>query len=414
MKFYVLDTNVLLYDPKSLLSFGDATIILPLTVLEELDSFKNGTQTINFCARTVIKNLNKIIKNSFKINNAGGILHTDPVNYQLEQLTNTPDNKILALVKHYKDQNYDITLVTKDIALQIKAIALGIKVDDFESNKEVLEFPGWGEYLVEDSIIDLIYQGPIASSLVSDQLIANQYLLLKSATGHTPGLAYYSSTKQTIERVGDSTAVGIKPQNLEQIFALDALFNEDIKLVALTGTSGSGKTLLSLAAALEKKKNYLQIYMAKPPVPVGKDIGFLPGNMKEKLDPYMQSFYDNLEVVKAVNSKLDIDKLLLEEKIKIAAIPYMRGRSLPRIWFIIDEVQNMTPHEIKTVITRAGEGTKIILLGDLTQIDSPYLDSKSNGLTHVITKFSGQSIFSHIDLKKSVRSKLAELAATIL
>jgi PhoH-like ATPase len=415
MKYFVLDTNVLLYDPNSLFSFGDATIVLPLVVLEELDSFKNGTQHINFCARTVIKNLNKIIKDSFKINNFGGSLLIDTVDYKIDHIDTKVDNKIIALVKHYKDINHDITLITKDIALKIKATGFGLSVENFESeSRSTIDFPGWSEIVVDDNIIDMIYDSAISSTLLPNELVPNQYLLLKSNTGSSPGLAYYNADKKTLEKVTDIAAAGVKPQNLEQIFALDALLNDDIKLVALTGTSGSGKTLLSLAAALERKKNYIQIYLAKPPIPVGKDIGYLPGNLKEKLDPYMQSFYDNLEVIKSINSKLDVTKLLTEEKIKVAAIPYMRGRSLPRIWFVIDEVQNMTPHEIKTIITRAGEGTKIVLLGDLTQIDSPYLDQNSNGLIYVINKFAGQSIFSHIDLKKSVRSRLAELASRIL
>lgn len=253
----------------------------------------------------------------------------------------------------------------------------------------------------------------ITPDYFSKPLIDNQYVLLKNQFGAS-GLAKYSASKSTLERVLSQSAVGVTPQNLEQVFAMDALLDDNIKLVALTGTSGSGKTLLSLSAALEKKKSYLQLFLAKPPIPVGKDIGFLPGNLKEKLDPYMQSYYDNLEVIKAINPKIDLIKLLTEEKIKVAAIPYMRGRSLPRIWFVIDEVQNMTPHEIKTIITRAGEGTKIVLLGDLTQIDSPYLDSNSNGLTHVINRFSNKSLFSHIHLKKSVRSELAEMASLIL
>lgn len=415
MKYFVLDTNVLLYEPKSLFLFKDSTIVLPLKVLEELDSFKNGTQHINFCARTVIKSLNKIIKDSFKINDLGGILITDSQPYSLEYLDDTADNKILALVKNYNDSGKDITLVTKDIALKIKALSLGLKVEDFESEeKPVIDFPGWSTFEVDPEYIDGLHNSTeIYADFIKDPLIDNQYLLLKDQN-NTSGLARYKAKSHTLERVLSHSAVGVTPQNLEQVFAMDALLDDNIKLVALTGTSGSGKTLLSLAAALEKKKSYVQMYLAKPPIPVGKDIGFLPGNLKEKLDPYMQSYYDNLEVIKSINSKLDIQKLLTEEKIKVAAIPYMRGRSLPRIWFVIDEVQNMTPHEIKTVITRAGEGTKIILLGDLTQIDSPYLDQKSNGLTHVINKFSGKSLFTHIHLKKSVRSELAELASLIL
>ena len=246
----------------------------------------------------------------------------------------------------------------------------------------------------------------------------NEYLILRN--GKKSALGYFNAETEKIERINKTEAFGIHSRNAEQAFALDALLNEDIKLVSISGKAGTGKTLLSLAAAVEKRKKYLQIYIARPIVPLSnRDIGYLPGDVNEKLLPYMQPLYDNLGVVQNQFSRTDrnykiIENMLQEEKLKIEPLSYIRGRSIVRIFFIVDEAQNLTPHEVKTIITRAGEGTKIIFTGDIFQIDHPYLDSLSNGLSYLIEKMKGQKIYAHINLEKGERSELAEMASNLL
>jgi PhoH-like ATPase len=275
---------------------------------------------------------------------------------------------------------------------------------------------------VPKEIIDRMYQDPFEIDIddlkLKPAMLPNEFLILRN--NKKSALSRFCPIKQTIQRVDKTDAYGIKPRNAEQTFALDALMDPDIQLVTVTGKSGTGKTLLALAAALEKKKFYRQIFIARPIVPLSnKDMGFLPGDIPAKLDPYMQPLYDNLAVIQNLYSERDarhlkIKELLEDEKLVISPLSYIRGRSLVKIYFIVDEAQNLTPHEVKTIITRAGEGTKVVFTGDIFQIDHPYLDTLSNGLSHLIEKMQGQPIYAHMNLEKGERSELAELASNLL
>jgi PhoH-like ATPase len=306
----------------------------------------------------------------------------------------------------------------------MKARSVGLMAEDYTTDhvKDVSALYA-GHRVIEDACESVLaqlardpFQADPGSLPLSSPLQPNEYLILRN--GRSSLLGTFDPPSRTVRRVDKSAAYGITPRNAGQTFALDALLNPEIKLVTISGKAGTGKTLLALAAALERRKYYLQIYMARPVVPLSnKDIGFLPGDIQSKLDPYMQPLYDNLGVIKFSDSdskKARIDKLLEEEKLVIAPLAYIRGRSLVRIFFIVDEAQNLTPHEVKTIITRAGEGTKIVFTGDIFQIDHPYLDVQSNGLSHLIEKMQGQNLYAHINLEKGERSELAELASNLL
>jgi PhoH-like ATPase len=307
----------------------------------------------------------------------------------------------------------------------MKAKSLGINAEDYESgkvtdikivNKEVESYDG-----IEDSLISKLYQSETGIS-VNDFKIeepkANDYFILKGSNSSV--LATYNLTEKSIKRVNKRDAYSIKPRNAEQTFSLEALLNPDISLVSLTGKAGTGKTLLALAAALQQRKDFVQILLARPIVPLSnKDLGFLPGDEKAKIGPYMQPLFDNLNVIKNQFGRQSkdfakIEELITDEKLVITPLAYIRGRSLSKVYFIIDEAQNLTPHEVKTIITRAGEGTKMVFTGDINQIDSPYLDKKSNGLSYLTDKMRGQQIFAHVNLLKGERSFLADLASDIL
>lgn len=413
-KTFIIDTNVILHDPLALQNLSDNNnnlIVIPVTVLEELDKFKSGTNLINYNAREFIRNLEKSeIDVKVDIFN-----HQFPNTVPLE--TTSADNKILACAYHYKGNN--VYFVTKDINLRMKARAISLEAQDYQYDKVDDEvYNGYTIMEVETGLINRLYekgQVPLEETNINS-LIANQYLLLKdNADDKHRALARYADVDKTLKIVVDTTASGVNPKNLEQTFALDALLSPYIPLVALTGISGSGKTLLSLAAAIQNKKLYHQIFITRQTVPVGNDLGFLPGTVEEKIKPYLEPFYDNLKYLKTINGNTEkISHLEANHKIHIAPITYSRGRSIPRAFLIVDEAQNLTPHEAKTIITRAGEGTKVILMGDIEQIDTPYLDKNSNGLTHTINKFKGQSVFAYIHLSKGERSELAELASKIM
>ena len=317
-------------------------------------------------------------------------------------------------------------IVSKDINLRMKAKALGIPAEDYETGKiHDIDKLYTGMSLLEGvdkTTITRLFAEPFAlpatELLGTHQPLPHQYFIVRN--GSTSALAHYNPETEQLERVIKKPAYGIDPRNAEQMFAVDALLREDIPLVTLTGKAGTGKTLLALAAALEQKRDYQQIYLARPVVPLGnRDLGYLPGDIKSKLDPYMQPLWDNLSVIRhrfAADSKEQkrIADMLATEKLFIAPLAYIRGRSLADIFFIVDEAQNLTPHEVKTIITRAGEGTKIVFTGDIHQIDSPYLDSQSNGLTFLVDRMKGQPLFAHVNLVKGERSKLAELASNLL
>ena len=436
-KIFVLDTNVILHDHTCIYQFQDNDIVIPITVLEELDKFKRGNDPINFQAREFVRELDEIIGD--KLFNGGIKLGPDkgkliietgkPFSEEIRQsfLEDIPDHRILAIAMYValKFPTRPCILVTKDINLRMKAKSLKIHAEDYYNdkvkdiqllNKTVTELENF-----DDNSIEKFYHEntiPVELMGLPKTPDINEYFIMKSSKASV--LGRYDGGLKKMVRVEKKTAYGIKPRNAEQTFSLDALFNPEIKLVALTGKAGTGKTLLALAAALEQHKNFGQILLARPIVALSnRDLGYLPGDAQEKISPYMQPLFDNLSVIKHnYNTRSmeyqKIEELLKEEKLIITPLAYIRGRSLSNSYFIIDEAQNLTPHEIKTIITRAGEGTKLIFTGDLQQIDSPYLDMKSNGLAYMTDKMKNHEIFAHVNLIKGERSYLAELASDLL
>lgn len=437
-KTFVLDTNVILHDSACLYQFKDHDIVVPIYVLEELDRFKKGNETLNFHAREFVRALDnlsgdqlftegvRIGPNRSKIIiKLGKAMHED---LSLTFSSDLADHKILNIAYCLADENPDrqITLVSKDVNLRMKAKAVGLIAADYTSDhvKDITElYTGYRiAEDVSDELIDLMYKEPFEvdpSALSSKrEILPNEYIIMRN--GKKSVLAYCNPETKKIQRINKESAYGITPRNAEQIFALHALMNPKIQLVTVTGKAGTGKTLLALAGALANKKEYFQIYMARPVVPLSnKDIGYLPGDIHSKLEPYMQPLYDNLGVIKHTFIESDskqkkLQKLLDEEKLVIAPLSYIRGRSLVDIFFIVDEAQNLTPHEIKTIITRAGDNTKMVFTGDIFQIDHPYLNTFSNGLAYLIEKMKGQKIYTHINLEKGERSELADLASDVL
>ena len=436
-KIFILDTNVILHDYNCIHSFQDNDIIIPITVLEEIDNFKRGTDQINFNAREFIRILDGLAGD--KLVNEGVSL--GPGKGKIQIITNhqhiTEVDKIFSASKldhriisvayyltHHR-KNRKTIFVTKDVNLRLKAKSLGIMAQDYFTDRiPDIEKLYSGKRIIQnfyDTMIDQLYQenGSIKPAKAQlNHLFPNEYLILKSQ--QKSALAVYHPKEDLIRRVEKRSAYGIMPRNAEQTFALNALMNPEILLVTLSGKAGTGKTLIALAAALEMRRFYQQVYLARPIIPLSnKDLGYLPGNLEAKLDPYMQPLYDNLNVIKNQFNENEkafkrIGDMLECEKLFIAPLTYIRGRSLERIFFIVDEAQNLTPHEVKTIITRAGEGTKIIFTGDPYQIDTPYLDAQSNGLTFLIDRMKGQSLYAHVTLEKGERSLLAELASDLL
>ncbi len=437
-KIFVLDTNVILHDYRSIYNFEENDIVIPITVLEELDRFKKGNELINFHAREFMRELDKL--SGEKLFNGGIKIRADLGNLMIEPgkpftkemkrsfAERTADHRILAVAEYYKNKFPDkyVALVSQDINLRMKAKSLGINAEDYETGKVMnvadLESEIGTVENVDDALISQLYQAhdgiAISEFEYDNEPEANEYFILKGS--NSSALATYNPNTKMIRKVTKHTAYHISPRNAEQTFALDALMNPDISLVTLMGKAGTGKTLLALAAALEQRKDFIQILLARPIVPLSnRDLGFLPGDAKDKIGPYMQPLFDNLSVIKHQFSQTSkeyarLDKMLLEEKLLITPLAYIRGRSLSKVFFIVDEAQNLTPHEIKTIITRAGEGTKIVFTGDIYQIDSPYLDKKSNGLTYLSDKMKGQKIFAHVNLVEGERSYLSELASNLL
>jgi PhoH-like ATPase len=436
-KIFVLDTSVILYDHTAIKNFKDNDVVIPITVLEELDNFKKGNDTKNFAAREFIRYVDKqsgshtlqdwIPINGKAVGKFKIEMHTDSkLNAEKIFDDRKPDHKILNTTLYLQEKypNRKVILVTKDINLRIKAKSLNILSEDYESGKIIQPeelYTGKAEISkVKPEVIQQLYQkGECDIKLFSkNQIIPNQYFILKN--NNQSVLARYDAEAGKLIRVQKQSAFGIMPKNAEQTFALDALLNDNIKLVTLQGVAGTGKTLLSVAGALERRRHYQQIYLARPIVPLSnKDIGYLPGDINQKINPYMEPLWDNLKYIKSLYSEKDkefkqINEMIENEKLLVSALAYIRGRSLSNIYFIVDEAQNLTPHEVKTIITRAGEGTKIVFTGDVRQIDTPYLDAQSNGLSYLIEKFKGQTIYAHITLQKGERSLLANLANTLL
>lgn len=444
-KNYVLDTNVILHDYKCVESFQDNNVYIPITVLEEVDKFKKGYEQINFNARAFSRTLDSIITGAeeksrgrgIKINSNGVLINADGGKVYI--LTNgqhhervvdvfrqdVNDHRILsAALTLSESSSIPTILVTKDVNLRIKALSLGLKAEDYTTDQVDVEDIFDSEYkevLVDDpSIIDAIYGSgehgiPLSEVPLSFEPIPNQLFVLKSPQSSV--LVRVTNNCEYIRRIEKRTFMGITPRNAEQTMAFDVLSDPYISLIGLTGTAGTGKTLLALAAALAQADNYQQILLARPIVSLAnKDIGFLPGDYKQKIMPYMQPLFDNLNVIKAQfgensSQTRKIDDMLSSEKLVIEALAYIRGRSLSNVICIIDEAQNLTPQEIKTVITRAGENCRMIFTGDVHQIDSPYLDTRSNGLSYMIERMRGEDVFAHVNLIQGERSHLSDIAA---
>jgi PhoH-like ATPase len=438
-KVFILDTSVILFEHNSILNFDEHDIGIPITVLEELDNFKKGNDTKNFEAREFIRLIDKLAKNqmlhnwnpingkgkgNFKVlmETAGkGILDANKVFNEYKA-----DHRILnSAMLLEKEENRKVILVSKDINLRLKAKALGLQAEDYTTGKiQNINSLHSGKTVIEDadpSAINLLYDKgycPPGDVLGKELPMKNHYYIVKN--GKKSVLAFYNSANGMVEQVEKKNAFGIKPRNAEQAFAIHAVLKPEIKLVSMQGVAGTGKTLIALAAALEQKREYKQIYLARPIVPLSnKDIGYLPGDIKSKLNPYMEPLWDNLKFIQNQYSESDkeyskITEMVQNEKLVITPLAYIRGRSLSNICFIVDEAQNLTPHEVKTIITRAGENTKIIFTGDIHQIDTPYLDSQSNGLSYLIDRLKGNELYAHVTLEKGERSELANLANELL
>ncbi len=439
-KIFVLDTNIILHDSSCINQFAEHDIVIPIAVIEELDRFKKGKEILNCNAREFARALDtltgdRIFNGGVSIGPGKGKIsvyldRTFHDKLKTNFAPDKPDHHILNAAYHIAcEHSFDrVFLVTKDVNLRMKAKSIGLLAQDYNTDR--VQAPAdlyKGTRVMENiptGVIDQLYAKPcemdaaILGMNASPPLLANEYLIMKN--GSKSALGVYLPQVRLIRRIDTQVCYGIRPRNAEQCFALDALTNHDIPLVTITGKAGTGKTLLALAAALEKRREYRQIFIARPSVPLSnKDIGFLPGDIQSKLDPYMQPLYDNLTVIESHQNGKNgngrrVKELLDEEKIVITPLSYIRGRSIVKVFFIVDEAQNLTPHEVKTIITRAGEGTKIVFTGDIYQIDHPYLDSRSNGLSYLIEKMKGQHLYTHINLEKGERSELSELAISLL
>ncbi len=437
-KIFVLDTSVIIYDHTAIKNFQEHDVVIPITVLEELDNFKKGNDTKNFAAREFTRYVDEM---------SGGNLLQEwtPINgrthgkFKIEMNTSAKtdaekifadkkaDHKILNAALYTQETNpgRKVIMVTKDINLRIKAKSLNLHAEDYTTGKILtIDELYTGNSLVEkasaEAVNEIYEKGATLSKniLKKEEPLANHYFIVKNSNGSV--LTRYEQSSKSLKRVVKTTSYGIIPKNAEQSFAMDAIMNPDIRLVSIQGVAGTGKTLLSLAGALEQRRNYHQIYLARPIVPLSnKDIGYLPGDVTSKLNPYMEPLWDNLKFIKSQFNEKDkelkaINEMIENEKIVICPLAFIRGRSLSNMFFIVDEAQNLTPHEVKTIITRAGENTKIVFTGDIYQIDTPYLDAQSNGLSYLIDKVKGQPLYAHITLQKGERSELANLANDLL
>ncbi len=438
MKNYVLDTNVLLHDPQAIYKFSKNNVILPLTVIEEIDRFKKDQSETGRNARQISRTIDAFRQQAKLIEGVplenGGTLRV--AIYRTEFLQKLPpelrndqgDNRILAVAQDLQESLPDETVlfVTKDINLRIKADTIGLNAEDYQSDKVPIEdlYTGASELVIPGAQVDQFYeQGHLD---LDEEFFANQGLTLidDANPSHTAIGRYDAARKAVVSliKLPKDGIWGIHPRNREQQFAFDLLLNDDIKLVSLVGKAGTGKTLLAIAAGLVKtadESTYNRLLVSRPVYPMGRDLGFLPGDIEDKLAPWMQPIFDNVELLlssydEGGNRKRGYRELIDLGLMEIEPLTYIRGRSIPKQYMIVDEAQNLTPHEIKTIITRAGEGTKIVLTGDPYQIDNPYVDSASNGLSFSVERLKGQDVTGHTTLSKGERSELAELAANLL
>lgn len=436
VKTFVIDTNVLIHRPDAILSFRDSEVVIPIWVLEELDKLKGELEGRGRSARAAIRFLNEVsrhgnLQQGVKLENGGTLRVILEYDRSVEDSLSSSkmDNKIILCAKYLQRnslerRNPDVFFVSKDINARIKAISIGIKAVDYEKHKINIQhlYDGFRELHGEKQAIkELKEKGETPIPEVS--IFPNEYLILKEKADSKAFIIARCDTKDGMLRLVESSIepiLGIRPLNPEQRIALDLLLNDEINLVTLIGKAGTGKTLLSLAAGLQKtmeEKNYARVLLSRPIIPMGKDIGYLPGAKSQKMSHWMQPLFDNLEYIIEVAHKQNlksIDQVLNNKIIEIEALTYIRGRSLPKQYIIIDEAQNLSPHEVKTIVSRAGEGTKVVITGDPHQIDNPYLDAESNGLTCLVEAFRDVDIAGHVTLGHSERSPLAELASELL
>ncbi|NPV91855.1 MAG: PhoH family protein [Firmicutes bacterium] len=438
MTVYVLDSNVLLSDPDAIYSFPESEVVIPSVVIEEIDSKKHGINGTAFNARQVARHLDHLRKTQgFKgpvyLENES-TLRVELNHRSLECLRSyfsepSNDNRLLAVALNIqaeetaKEVPGRVVLVSQDAFVRIKADALGLETEDYQPHdgvRDESDYTGWANLEVEQAVIEDLYSNGVISAGVLERILEpNQYVILKCAESTQSAIGRYSEENRQLQLMVSSnkTIWGIKPRNVQQRMAIDLLLDNSVPLVTLSGCAGTGKTLMALAAGLylsQEDTYFNRLMIARPVIPMGRDIGYLPGSKEDKLRPWMQPIYDNLEMLFS-QRKGSLDEILVGMKnIQVEALTYIRGRTLPNQYIIIDEAQNLTKHEVKTVVSRVGEGSKIVLLGDLEQIDHPYLDRVNNGLAHVIEKFKNQSIAGHVTLVKGERSNLARLAASVL
>jgi PhoH-like ATPase len=433
-KHFVLDTNVLLHNPESITSFDDNCVVLPMTVIEELDSFKRHNDELGRSARQVIRKLDSLrangsLKDGVLMENGG----TLKITVETKDMPGTfmdmsvPDNRILAVAKALLQQGERVIFVSKDINSRLKADALGIEVMDFEKQKCDFDllYTGWREFSVPTAVIDRFHKEE-SLSLDGFDFFTNEFILLKDSNNPKHSGLGRAVSPQLLAHLNPEydVAWSIHSRSKEQRMALELLLNPEIKLITLIGRAGTGKTLLALAAGLEAVLHleiYEKLLVSRPIIPMGKDIGYLPGTKDEKLSLWMQPIFDNLTYLMRMNHKIDegtvqqkVTQLMKNQQVELEALTYIRGRSIPNQFIIVDEAQNLTPHEVKTIISRAGENTKMVLTGDPNQIDNPYLDSSSNGLSYAVEKLKGQALYGHVTLSKSERSPLSAIAADFL
>jgi PhoH-like ATPase len=433
-KSFVLDTNVLMHNPAALTSFADNEVVLPFEVLEELDEFKKDTSELGQNVRKVIRELDRLrqegrLNSGVSLGDSGGTLRVDVEDHLADHPAlqdDTPDNRIISTALRILQSGKEVVFVSKDINARIKSDVLGIKTMDFEKQKVDFErlFTGYREVEVDGRDLETLIHSQKLDLKPAEPLGANEFVILKPTGGETaPLLARFDADTGALvpTRHSDQTLMGIKPRNVQQQMAFELLMNDHIKLVTLLGPAGTGKTLLALACGLHQilgGKTYERLLVSRPIMPMGRDIGFLPGSKEEKLASWMQPIFDNLSFILSASRKPTgepVEKMMSDLQarglLQLEALTYIRGRSIPHQYLIVDEAQNLTPHEVKTIITRVGEGAKLILTGDATQIDNPYLDSASNGLSYAVEQMRGLSLVGHVTLKSSERSTLARLAS---
>ena len=439
-KTFILDTNVLLYDPTAFHRFSEGRVIVPVEVIEELDGFKRDVSELGQNSRAISSQLDQLAKNGRLGRGArlpsGGLLqiYTDRFDDVIRKkglgLKKTVENRLLNLALHIIKEGgpEDLTiLISKNINLRIKADALGIKTQDYEANHQLLEsnvYTGIKEIFVDREVIESIHNKGVCYQ-EKNTFFPNEYVLLKDRIDEKNSVMTKASGKDGNKLIPilntNNGLFGIRPLNVRQCFAFDALLNDDVKLVTLLGKAGTGKTLLAVAAGLLKviqENKYRKILISRPIMPLGRDIGYIPGDVEDKMRPWMQPIYDALEMVREQDryskKKILPPDLLDSDEIGIEPLTYIRGRSIPNQFFMIDEAQNLTPHEVKTIITRIGFNSKVVLTGDTEQIDNPYVDSFSNGFSYLVHRFRQQEIAAHITLTKGERSELAEIATKLL